>query len=85
MPPPEDAAETGGHISGVGMCRYMETFYARFLENKVNFKFETEILSVHRVDVGDWEVKVADIHSPSEMKVLKFARIVLATGVRDYV
>lgn len=83
MAPPEDAAETGGHISGVGMCKYMETFYARFLEQKATFQFETEILSVKRVDVkNQWEVRVEDVRSPGQVKVLNFARIILATGVR---
>ncbi|PPQ89970.1 hypothetical protein CVT25_009610 [Psilocybe cyanescens] len=79
MPRPEDSAETGGHITGMGMCNYMETFYVTFLKNKVKFKFETEITSVRRVQKESWEVKVEDIHSRGT-KVLSFARIVLATG-----
>lgn len=81
MPPPEDSEETGGHITGLGMCKYMETFYTTFLKNKVKFAFETEITSVRRIQKESWEVKIKDLQS-QVIKVLSFARIVLATGVR---
>jgi dimethylaniline monooxygenase (N-oxide forming) len=80
MPPPEDGAETGGHITGIGMCEYMETFYTRFLKDKATFKFETEILNVKRSEKGLWQVRVEDLPS-GKIENLNFARIVLCTGV----
>ncbi|KAH9486090.1 FAD-dependent monooxygenase DEP4 [Psilocybe cubensis] len=79
MPPPEDSEETGGHITGMGMCNYMETFYTTFLKNKVDFAFETEITTVRRMQKESWEVEVKDLQTHT-VKVLSFARIVLATG-----
>lgn len=81
MSPPEDSAETGGHITGIGMCDYFETFYSKFLKDGAKFKFETEIISIKRIQKATWEVKVEDIHL-RQSKVMNFARIILATGVR---
>ena len=81
MPNPEGAEETGGHITGLGMCEYIETFYSKFLEGKATFKFETEILNVKRIEKGSWEVEVQDLPTGG-VKVIHFARIILCTGVR---
>ncbi|PPQ99019.1 hypothetical protein CVT26_014396 [Gymnopilus dilepis] len=79
MPTPEGAEETGGHITGLGMCEYMETFYSKFLDGKATFKFETEILNVKRIEKGSWEVEVQDLPTGG-VKVIHFARIILCTG-----
>ncbi|PPQ99015.1 hypothetical protein CVT26_014392 [Gymnopilus dilepis] len=79
MPPPESGEETGGHITGLGMCGYMETFYSKFLKDRATFKFETEILNVKRGGKSSWQVNVQDLRT-SKVEVLNFARIVLCTG-----
>ncbi|KAF8959168.1 hypothetical protein BDZ97DRAFT_1839258 [Flammula alnicola] len=76
---PEDSTQTGGHITGMGMCEYMETFYSKFLQDKATFRFEAEILSVTRDETGLWRVKTEDIHS-GEGEVLTFSRVILCTG-----
>ena len=80
MAPPVDAEKTGGHITGMGMCEYMETFYEKFLKGKVVFKSKTEIRTVARNAAGVWNVSVEDLCS-GEAQTLKFSRIVLCTGV----
>ena len=80
MAPPVDAEKTGGHITGMGMCEYMETFYEKFLKGKVVFKFKTEIRTVARNAAGVWNISVEDLCS-REAQTLKFSRIVLCTGV----
>ncbi|CAA7266092.1 unnamed protein product [Cyclocybe aegerita] len=79
MPPPDDSVETGGHITGMGMCDYIETFYEKFLQGKAKFIFETEVLNVRRDETKGWEVKVEGVCS-KEPRVLTFSRIILATG-----
>ncbi|KAF9476196.1 FAD/NAD(P)-binding domain-containing protein [Pholiota conissans] len=79
MAPPEDAAETGGHITGMGMCEYMETFYSNFLENKATFKFETEIRRLFRNQDGLWIVNVEDMRT-GKSESLNFNRVILCTG-----
>ena len=83
MPPPESGEETGGHITGLGMCGYMETFHSKFLKDRATFKFETEILNVKRGGKSSWQVNVQDLRT-NKVEVLNFARIVLCTGVRDF-
>ncbi len=80
MAPPVDTEKTGGHITGMGMCEYMETFYEKFLKDKVVFKFKTEIRTVARHAAGVWSVSVEDLCS-GEAHTLQFSRIVLCTGV----
>ncbi|KAF9034318.1 hypothetical protein BJ165DRAFT_1512908 [Panaeolus papilionaceus] len=79
MPPPENAAESGGRLSGMDMCRYMERFYEMFLKEKAKFIFKTNVLNIHRDEPGKWKVKVQDRESQKE-RVMQFAKIVLATG-----
>ena len=81
MPPPADAAKSGGRLSGLDMCNYMETFAQNFL--KGNIRFETEVLDIRRHhETSFWCVTVEDKHSGRD--VIKFARIVLCTGVRRH-
>ena len=80
MPPPADGEKTGGHITGMGMCDYMESFYEKFLKDKAVFKFKTEIRSVARNAAGVWNVSVEDLCS-GEAQTLEFSRVVLCTGV----
>lgn len=80
MAPPDNAEKTGGHITGMGMCEYMETFYETFLKDRAVFKFKTEILNVSRNDSGIWNVSVEDlVYKKTEM--LSFSRVILCTGV----
>ncbi|PPQ71555.1 hypothetical protein CVT24_006436 [Panaeolus cyanescens] len=79
MPPPENAAESGGRLSGKDMCRYMEKFYEMFLKDKANFIFKTNVLNIHRDEPGKWRVNLKDRDSGEERE-MRFARIVLATG-----
>lgn len=80
MAPPVDGKKTGGHITGMGMCEYMESFYEKFLKDKAVFKFKTEIRSVARNAAGVWNVSVEDL-CLGKAQTLEFSRIVLCTGV----
>ncbi|KJA15628.1 hypothetical protein HYPSUDRAFT_48150 [Hypholoma sublateritium FD-334 SS-4] len=79
MAPPVDGEKTGGHITGMGMCEYMESFYEKFLKDMAVFKFKTEIRSVARNAAGVWNVSVEDLCS-GKTETLEFSRIVLCTG-----
>lgn len=78
MPPPAQASQLGGRLSGEDMCGYMESFADRFLKGKV--QFETEVLGITRNAQGTWEVSVERKQSGAR-EVLQFARVVLCTGV----
>jgi len=80
MPAPADAAATGGRLSGVDMCNYMESFADKFLKGKL--RYETEVLNVSRDGAtSTWLVKVK-ILKTGTLETLKYSRIVLCTGVR---
>jgi len=79
MPPPADAAATGGRLSGMDMCNYMESFSDTYL--KGNFRFETEVVNIRQDDMtSTWLVKVKNLKTGIE-EVLKYTRLVLCTGV----
>ncbi|KAF9559739.1 FAD/NAD(P)-binding domain-containing protein [Agrocybe pediades] len=84
MPHPKDSSESGGHITGEGLCEYMEKFYETFLKGKVGFKFEEEIIRVRRDDSdpgGVWEVTTRRSVGDGDEVKRRFSRVVLATGV----
>jgi L-2-hydroxyglutarate oxidase LhgO len=80
-PPAEsDSVTAGAHMSGLDMCNYMERYYDRFLKGKVEFIFDTEVLDISRDASGAWLVRVEDLQAGTK-DILKFHRIILATGV----
>ncbi|CAA7266120.1 unnamed protein product [Cyclocybe aegerita] len=79
MPLPENAARVGGRLSGTDMCEYMEKYSATFLEGKVKFMLQTEVLDISRNAEGKWSVRVENAQSRAR-EVLAFSRIILATG-----
>ncbi|TFK38878.1 hypothetical protein BDQ12DRAFT_604602 [Crucibulum laeve] len=79
MPPPATSVETGGHITGVDMCNYMESFAEKFLNGRVTFHFETEFHNLRRDEAGTWHVKTEHLKS-GRAETLEFKRIVLCTG-----
>ncbi|TFK17634.1 FAD/NAD(P)-binding domain-containing protein [Coprinopsis marcescibilis] len=85
MPPPENSSSTGGRLTGLGMCLYMETFFDRFLKGKAKFRFGTEVLKIWRPseDGKDkvWHIKVKNIEpSSSNPETLTFSRVIVGTG-----
>ncbi|KAF8990833.1 hypothetical protein BDQ17DRAFT_1433507 [Cyathus striatus] len=44
--------ETGGLITGVDMCNYMETFAEKYINDKTKIHFEKEVLNIHRDEQG---------------------------------
>ncbi|KAF8699385.1 hypothetical protein AX14_000999 [Amanita brunnescens Koide BX004] len=77
MPPPENAAKTGGRLSGQDLCNYMEKFADTFLKDKI--KFEVKVLNIRRSPSGSWNVQIRDKHDGT-ITVLEYSRIVLCTG-----
>ncbi|KIJ54017.1 hypothetical protein M422DRAFT_201119 [Sphaerobolus stellatus SS14] len=78
MPPPSDAAKTGGRLSGEDMCNYMESFSDRFLKGR--FRLQTEVLNIRRDDAsGMWVVKVKNLQDNAE-ETLRYSKIILCTG-----
>lgn len=80
MPPPAESAATGGRLSGLDMCNYMEGYYDTFLKDKATFKFNTEVLEISRDEKGTWVVRTEDLKTGS-VNTLKYSRIILSTGV----
>ncbi|KAJ3575500.1 hypothetical protein NP233_g1053 [Leucocoprinus birnbaumii] len=79
MPPPSDAASTGGRLSGLDLCNYMESYYENFLKGKANFSFNTEVLDLSRQEDGKWLVQTENTQTHTRDN-LSFFRIILATG-----
>ncbi|KAF9559738.1 FAD/NAD(P)-binding domain-containing protein [Agrocybe pediades] len=79
MPLPPDFDKTGGHITGLQMCEYMETFYSKLLKDKVKFAFEEEIVSVERNATGRWRVEVTGVQTQHKA-TYEFSRVIVATG-----
>ncbi|KAI9460710.1 FAD/NAD-P-binding domain-containing protein [Russula earlei] len=78
MRQPDEAANTGGRLSGEDVRNYLEEFAERFLKDKI--RFETEVLNIRRGDHGKgWKVLVRDRRANTE-KVSHYSRIVLCTG-----
>ncbi|KAH9837771.1 FAD/NAD-P-binding domain-containing protein [Rhodofomes roseus] len=77
MPPPADAAATGGRLSGEDMRLYMETFASRFLPGKI--KYRVEVLRIRPSDTDAWTVTVRHLGSNSVDDIV-YDKIVLCTG-----
>jgi len=84
MPPPEESSQSGGHLTGLDMCNYMENFSSTFLKDKAKFIFGTEVLNVDRATQGGWSVEVKDLES-NVNRTLSFSRIILASGVSSLI
>lgn len=89
MPPPSDAASTGGRLSGGDISRYMEEFYKKCLlqqdqddDPRQNIvRFNTEVIRIRRgPNEQGWSILVKDTIS-TKTETLRFPRIVLCTGV----
>jgi cation diffusion facilitator CzcD-associated flavoprotein CzcO len=83
MSPPAESETTVARVSGLDMCNYMERYWNRFLKGKVEFTFNTEVLDVSRDEGGTWLVRVEDLLAGTK-DILKFSRIILATGVSHW-
>lgn len=81
MPLPQGSAELGGRLSGNDLRDYMQTFSDKFLKGKI--RFSTEVDKVQRNGTGTWLVSTTS-KLDGTREVLKFARIVLCTGVSDF-
>ncbi|PPR00533.1 hypothetical protein CVT24_005507 [Panaeolus cyanescens] len=79
MPPPSQAKENAGRLSGMDLCNYMEKFSDTFLKGKAKIMFRTTVLNVHRDAPGEWRIKIQDLDS-GEVGEKRFSKIVLATG-----
>jgi len=80
VPPPDKSSQSGGRLTGLDMCNYMENFSTTFLKDKAKFIFGTEVLNVERTTQGGWSVEVKDLES-NVRRTLSFSRIILASGV----
>ncbi|KAH6907510.1 hypothetical protein BKA70DRAFT_1189506 [Coprinopsis sp. MPI-PUGE-AT-0042] len=87
MPPPRNAAETGGRLSGGDMCEYFESFHHRFLENRATVRtlLGRRVLSIRKGTSNEegWVVRVASAHEGIhhvEQETMWFKRIVVCTG-----
>lgn len=80
MPPPSESAATGGRLSGLDLCNYMEKYYETFLKDKVVLRFNTEVLDISRDQHGTWLVRTEDLET-GVTKTITYSRIILATGV----
>lgn len=80
MPPPSETAVTGGRLSGLDLCNYMEKYYDNFLKGKVTLCFNTEVLDISRQeDDGKWLVRTENTRTHAKNNP-QFSRIILATG-----
>ena len=82
MPPPADARETGGRLSGEDMTEYMETFAGTFLSGKI--RYDTEVLKISRAQAKDgWSVVIRDLKTQA-VETLVYDKLVLCTGVMPF-
>jgi hypothetical protein len=89
MPPPRNAAATGGRLSGGDMCEYFESFHRKFLKNRPGIRtlLGRRVLSIRRSTSKEqgWDVKVISGNQEgrhAEQETMWFKRIVVCTGVR---
>ncbi len=81
MDKPADAEKTGGRLNGEVMAKYMESFYQKFLQNRILFK--TNVLDIKRGENSSgWVIKIADLEKGTALD-LRFSKIVLCTGVSN--
>lgn len=84
MPPPDKSAATGGRLSGLDICNYMEKYYELFVKEKATFKFNTEVVDISRDEGGTWLVRTENLQTGAK-ETLKYCRIILGTGVSHMV
>lgn len=83
MPPPADAAKSGGRLGGEDMRLYMESFADNFLKGRV--QYDTVVTRIRSAgpdappDGKRWTVTVQD-RNTGEERHLKYDKIVLCTG-----
>jgi hypothetical protein len=83
MPLPTNASASGGRLTGGELSNYFHKFYEEFLKDRV--LFNKHVSNIQRNEPAAhslrWSISVEDTKDGSK-EVLRFAAVVLCTGVR---